>query len=129
MMTITERDELGRATKSVLSRDQASKMGKQSHAKRGSETADKILAEAGYDDDNPASEQLKVLVDYGVSGKSGAVAALRDVRRITSTEEAATGPAVAVRPGNKCPTCHQYVLADMQIADDEMDSVIDDLDL
>ncbi len=113
----------------VLSSEKASEMGKQSHGKRGSETANKILAEAGYDDDNPASEQLKVLVDYGVSGKSGAVAALRDVRRITSTEEAAVSTAVAVKPGSKCPVCHQYVLADMQIPDDEMESVIDGLDL
>lgn len=113
----------------VLSSEQASEMGKQSHAKRGSETADKILAEAGFDDDNPAPEHLQVLVDYGVSGKSGAVAALRDVRRLTSTEEAAAGPAVAVKPGHKCPVCNQYVLADMEMTDETLDSVIEGLDL
>ena len=129
-MTIIERDEQGRIVKKVLSSEKAAEMGRRSHAKRGSETANKILAEAGFDADNKAPEHLQVLADYAVSGKSGAVVALRDFRKLTSIDETTVTPdQLTVKPGDKCPVCHQYVLADMQISEDELISVIDGLDL
>jgi hypothetical protein len=127
-MTIIERDEQGRIVKKVLSSEKAAEMGRRSHAKRSSETANRILAEAGFDADNQAPEHLQVLADYAVSGKSGSVVALRDFRKLTSSEETTVIPdQLTIKPGQKCPTCRQYLLTDLQLTDEQTEWIWDSI--
>ncbi len=123
---ITERDEQGRIVKKELSSKSASEIASRSHQKRNTEAGNRLLVEAGFDDDNPAPEHLAILADYGVSGKAGAVGALRDFRRLTGSAAGEDMPAGAiVHPGDICPTCKQYVMAGLEVTDDGQQAMVD----
>lgn len=121
-MAITKRDELGRATESKLSSEEASKMGKLSGKSRAGDSRDQLLKEAGYDNPDEAPESKRLLAQQAAKGYVPAIKGFLG-------KEEEKDVSVVVQPGDRCPTCQQYVLADMQIADDEMESVIDGLDL
>jgi hypothetical protein len=82
------------------------------------------LIEAGYEQPDQAPEHLRILARQAMSSTP----AMRDFLKLTKQMED-TVQAVEIQPGEKCPTCNQYVLADMKISDYEMDSVINELDL
>jgi hypothetical protein len=55
-------------------------------AKARDTTSSQLLAEAGFNDTNQAPEHLRLLSELASSGRSGAVAALRDFRKLTQPE-------------------------------------------
>jgi hypothetical protein len=118
---ITRDPETGRIVGKKLNSEKAAAMGRRSHAKRSSETANRILAEAGFDADNPPPEHLAVLAEYAVFGKSGAVAALRDFRRLVSPED--TRIIGAPLPGESCPTCGLVNLRGLRLDQVAMDAL------
>ena len=123
MMTITERDELGRVTKSVLSSERAKEIGKLGGAAKAGNSRDQLVKEAGYDNPDDAPEGKKLLAQQAAKGYVPAI------KGFLGKEDMKDVSVAVVQPGERCPVCHQYVLADMQIPDDEMESVIDGLDL
>ena len=114
--------ETGKFVSASLDSETAREMGKRSHAKNRSETAGALLAEAGFDEDNQAPEHLKVLARLATDGRSGAVAALRDFRRLTSISADEPG-AVVAEPGTVCPTCKQLVTYGMRITTEGLDEL------
>ena len=120
-MPILERDDLGRATKSVLSSEDASKMGKLSGKSRAGDSRDQLLKEAGYDNPDDAPESKRLLAQQAAKGYVPAI------KGFLSKEEAKDVSVVVVQPGERCPTCQQYVLADMQMSGETLDSVIEEL--
>ncbi len=123
MMPITERDERGRIVKSVISSEKAKEIGKLGGVAKGSNSRDQLLKEAGYDNPDEAPESKRLMAQQAVKGNVPAI------KGFLGKEDIKDVSVAAVQPGEKCPTCHQYVLADMQIPDEEMESVIDELDL
>ena len=123
MMPIIERDELGRATKATLSSEAASEMGKLSGKSRAGNSRDQLLKEDGYDNPDDAPESKRLLAQRAASGYVPAI------NKFMTDNHKGVVKVATVQPGDKCPVCHQYVLDDMQITDDEMESVIDELDL
>ncbi len=121
---ITERDEQGRIVKKELSSKSASEIASRSHQKRNSEAGNRLLASEGFNADNPAPEHLAVLAEYAVGGKSGAVGALRDFRRLTGSAAGEDMPAAAmVHPGDICPTCKQYVMAGLEVTGEDQGAI------
>ncbi len=122
MMTITKRDSKGRILPGgkVLSSEEAKDLVKQKV--RAGTSRDQLLKEAGYDDPEEAPESKRLMAQEAAKGHIPAIKGFLG-------KEEAKDVSVVVQPGERCPTCHQYVLADMQITDDEMDSVINELDL
>ena len=127
MMTITKRDAKGRILPGgkVLSSEDA----KDLRSKRDDHKVirDQILKEAGYDnpDDAPAGERN--MADIAARGNYSAAKHYASSKPVKDQD--ATTPEGYPQPGEKCPTCHQYVLADLVMTDDELDIVIEILDL
>ena len=121
-MTITERDERGRVTKSVLSSERAKEIGKLGGAAKAGNSRDQLLKEAGYDNPDDAPEGKRLLAQQAAKGYVPAI------KGFLAKEDMKDVSVAVIQPGERCPTCHQYVLVDMQIPDDEMESVIDGLD-
>ncbi|MHC4413538.1 MAG: hypothetical protein ACYSW6_11325 [Planctomycetota bacterium] len=106
-MTILERDpETGQITKAELSTAEAKRRGAMSHDKKVNGKAGKLLLEAGYDEDNQAPFHLAVIAEYAVSGKSGAVSAMRDFRRLTNPG-VDIDSMISLQAGETCPACGQ----------------------
>ncbi len=122
---ITDRDpETGQIRSKTLDSQTAKEIGSLSHQPRRTGKANRLLVEAGFDDDNPAPEHLAILADYGVSGKAGAVGALRDFRRLTGSAAGEDMPAAAmVHPGDICPTCKQYVMAGLEVTGEDQGAI------
>ncbi len=125
MMTITARDSKGRILPGgkVLSSEEAKDLVKQKGKVRAGTSRDQLLKEAGYDNPDEAPESKRLLAQQAAKGYVPAI------KGFLGKEDAKDVSVAVVQPGDRCPTCHQYVLADMQITDDEMDSVIEGLDL
>ena len=123
-MTITKRDEMGRILPGgkVLSSEEAKALGNRGGKVKAGTSRDQLLKEAGYDNPDDAPESKRLLAKKAAEGYVPAI------KGFLSKEEA-KDVSVVVQPGERCPTCQQYVLVDMQITDDEMDSVIEGLDL
>ena len=124
IMAITERDERGRIVKSVISSEQAAEMGKRSRQVMKGTSRDKLLQEADYEDPDDAPEYLRILAKQALTSTP----AMKAYLQLTKTVEDVKAE-VTVQPGERCPTCHQYVLADMQMTEETLDSVIEGLDL
>ena len=77
------RDEQGRFTSTELSSEEAAEMARLRWSKPRQESRETLLAEAGYENEEDAPEHLRVLADIATSGRSGAVAAMRDFLRLT----------------------------------------------
>ena len=126
-MTIIKRDSLGRILPGgkVLSSEDATNQGKMRKGKKEKLTsASQLLQDAGYPDPEDAPERKKLMAQEAAKGNVPAI------RSFATKDELKAEVQVGYpAPGERCPTCQQYVLADMQITDDEMDSVIDGLDL
>lgn len=119
----------GRFVKASLEPETAAEMGRISHGKKRGTKANKLLQEAGYTDDNPAPEHLQVLAEYAVGGKSGAVAALRDFRRLTSAgdEDISAQPGKPA-PGSICPLCNELVMTDFRPSPSQLQQASDFLE-
>ena len=124
MMTITERNPDGTIKSSVLDSETAAAMGKRGREVMKGTSRDKLLQEADYDDPDDAPEYLRILAKQALTSTP----AMKAYLQLTRTVEEAKVE-VTVQPGEKCPTCSQYVLADMQMAEETLDSVIEGLDL
>ena len=112
---IVKRDpSTGRILKTELTPEQASEMGKRRWEKGRQSTRTTLLEEAGYPNSDDAPEHLTLLAEIASSGRSGAVAALRDFLRLTRPISGNPGEATVV-PGEKCPTCRQFVMRDMHL--------------
>ncbi len=125
MMTITERDSKGRFVTGgvTLSREEASRRGKLGGEAKSLASRDQLLKEAGYDDPEEAPESKRLLAQQAAKGYVPAI------KGFLSKDDVKDVSVVVVQPGERCPTCQQYVLADMQLSDGEMDGVINELDL
>ncbi len=123
-MTITKRDEMGRILPGgkVLSSEEASALRNSGGKVKAGTSRDKLLKEAGYDNPDEAPESKRLMAQQAAKGQVPAIKGFMG-------KEEAKDVSVVIQPGERCPTCQQYVLADMQITDDEMESVIDGLDL
>ena len=122
-MAITERDERGRIVKSTMSREEASERGKLGGLEKAQRYRDQLLREAGYDEPDEAPAAKRLLAMEAAKGN------VTSIKSFLSKSETKDVSVTVVQPGERCPTCQQYVLADMQMTDDEMDNVIDGLDL
>jgi len=100
----------GRIERMVLTSEAASSMAKSRFAKGrdNTTTSSQLLAEAGFNNTNQAPEHLRLLSELASSGRSGAVPALRDFRRLTRVEASEPGGLARPQPGEQCPLCGQW---------------------
>lgn len=126
-MTGDERDSKGRFTKKTLDSDTAKDMQARRWVKPREDAAKLLLAEAGYSEDNPAPEYLRILVDIAVSKKASAVPAMREVLRLTSKQDAIASPGKP-GPGTICPLCGELVFTDFRPTDGQLDDASEYLD-
>lgn len=118
------RDSKGRFTSTDLGTEEATRLGSiPKTPKVQKEAAEELLKEAGYDNPVDAPTRTKLMAKEAAKGNTTAI------KSFGTKEEAKDLKLQAVAEGEKCPTCGQYNLADMQINDDELDSIIDGLDL
>ncbi len=124
-MAITKRDKLGRILPGgkVLSSEQASAQGKLGGLAKAKNSRDQLLIEAGYDNPDEAPAAKRLLAMEAAKGN------VTSIKSFLSKNEAKDVSVVVVQPGDRCPTCQQYVIADMQMSEETMDSVIEGLDL
>ena len=103
---VITRGENGRFTTAQLDPATASKMGALSHGKHWQEAANRLLIDRGINPSD-ADEGLKTLAVIAVSGKSGAVQALRYLDLLMGYGQ----PDIPGRlfEGDTCPTCGQRV--------------------
>ncbi len=126
-MTITNRDSKGRILPGgkVLSSEEAKEIGSlQKGKKEKQSSADQLLQDAGYDNPEAAPMRKRLMAKEAAGGSVPAIKSFA-----TKGEIEAETPAGYPLPGEKCPTCRQYVLADMQIDDDFLEGIIYELDL
>lgn len=126
-MTITDRDKLGRIKKGgkVLTSEQASKQGKMQRekGKKQASSKDELLKDAGYDEPEDAPVTTRLMADAAAKGNVTAI------RTFAPNEETPTVKGHGYpQPNEKCPTCSQYVLADLQITEGEERYIIYSLD-
>lgn len=119
--------ETGQYIKKVLTTEKAREMQQASISKPIKETAASILAEAGYSQDHPAPASVKLMVDIAVSKKGNAVAAMREVMRMTGKTEKASKPGQPA-PGSMCPTCGELVITGYRPDDSQLAEASDYLD-
>lgn len=96
-------------------------------ASDNSNDIDELLEYLGLD--SPYDYQMAKLM---MGGKAGAVAASKELLKASAERgnfKSTKAKKIQLQPGEKCPTCQQYVLSLLQISDDELDKVIDSLDL
>lgn len=126
-MTIKERNPDGTIKKSQISSEEARDMQSKRWSKAKEDSADSLLKEAGYSDDNPAPEHLKVLAEMAASQKASAVAAMRDFVRLTARTETASKVGKPA-PGEICPLCDELVLRDFRPDASQLQLAADYLD-
>ncbi len=123
-MAITGRNPDGTIKSSKLTSEEASKLGKMQKKKEEKlKSADQLLADDGYPDPEEAPERKKLMATEAAKGVVTAI-------RYFSTKEDITeaGPAAAVQPGQVCPTCKQYVFADLILTEEQCGSVLEMID-
>ena len=112
---IVERGPDGRIIKAQLSSEEASALGKKSAEVRWSttKTAEILLAEAGYGEDNPPPEYAKIMANQAIKSHS----AMRDWRQFIGVGEVGSaetfetlGYYVPPKPGERCPRCGYWNL-------------------
>ena len=86
-------------------------------------STDQLLIEAGHEP-GKAPEHLRILAKQALSSTP----AMKAFLQLTRTAEESGDLAVAI-PGEQCPTCRQWVLADMQMTEETLASVVDGLGL
>lgn len=127
-MTITDRDpKTGQILPGgkVLPTEEAKRIGKMQKGKKEKlASADELLKDAGYDDPEDAPERRKLMAQEAAKGVIPAIKSFA-----TKDEQAAETRAGYPAPGETCQTCNQYVIADLQISDDELDDIIGRLEL
>ena len=79
IMTITERDELGRIKKGgkVLTSQEAGKIGKLGYQVKKASSREQLLVEAGYDNPKDAPEHLHILAKQAITSTPAMNAFLR----------------------------------------------------
>lgn len=114
-MSITKRGPDGRILPGgkELSSEEAREIQKAGAAKPRKDTAESILTEAGYSEDNPAPTSVKLLVDIAVSKRGNSVPAMREVLRMTGKTDKAGQPGKP-GPGSVCPLCNELVMTDFR---------------
>lgn len=124
-MTITDRDSKGRIKKGgkVLTSEQASIQGKMPKGKKEkSASRDQLLKESGYDDPDSAPESKKLLAEEASKGSVPAI------NKFLGKQEEITQSATLMQPGDFCPSCHQYVIRELQLDEDQLDSILESID-
>ena len=108
---VLKRDQQGKVREASLPPEIASKMGKARAANLAgarSERVLQLLRDRGINPDD-ADEGLATLAQIAISGRSGDVSALRYLDLLSGHYTPDTGGSVtAPRPGEQCPTCHQW---------------------
>lgn len=123
-MAIKERNPDGTIKSSTLSKEEASRLGSmQKKKKEKLKSADQLLADDGYPDPDDAPERKRLMAEQAAKGNVTAI-------RFFSTKEdiKEPGPSAAVQPGQVCPTCKQYVLTDLRMSEETLNSVIEMVD-
>ncbi len=123
-MAITERDSRGRVVKSVLTSEEASRMGSAPKSKKDKlKSVEQILIDDGYPKPAEAPERKRLMAEQAAKGNVTAI-------KYFSTKEdiKAASPTAAVQPGQVCPTCQQYVLVDLQLEDTQAEAVLEMID-
>ena len=123
-MAITERNPNGTIKSSKLSSDEAKRIGSMPKGKKEKlKSADQLLADDGYPEPEEAPERKRLMAEQAAKGNVTAI-------RFFSTKEdiKETGPAIAVQPGQTCPTCKQYVVTDLRLTEEQTGSVIEMID-
>lgn len=127
-MTITKRNPDGTIAKKELSSEEASAMGKRRWEKGKEDSAESLLAEAGYTDEHPAPEHLKVLAEIAASKSAGAVAAMRDFLKLTARVIEEPGKPGKPAPGTVCSLCGELVMTDFRPEARQLQQAADYLD-
>jgi len=108
---VLKRDQQGKVRQASLPPEIASRMGRARGAKAAgarSERVLQLLRDRGINPDD-ADEGLATLAEIAISGRSGGVAAMRYLDTLSGHYTPDTGGSVAApRPGEQCPTCHQW---------------------
>ena len=118
----TVRDPVtGQFIKKHLSSEEARAMQKRRYEKPREDTAESILAEAGYSDDNLAPASVKLMVDIAVSKKGNSVAAMREVLRMTGKIDK-TGQPGKPAPGTICSMCGELVMTEFRPDDSQLEA-------
>ena len=121
----TVRDPVtGQFIKKHLSSEEARAMQKRRYEKPREDTAESILVEAGYNDENQAPASVKLMVDIAVSKKGNSVAAMREVLRMTGKTDQAGKPGKPA-PGTMCPLCNELVMTEFRPDADQLDAAMD----
>ena len=118
-MTITERHPDGRIKKKSLSSEEAARIGKKGYSVKKANSTDQLLIEAGHEP-GEAPEHLRILAKQALSSTP----AMKAFLQLTRTAEESGDLAVAI-PGEQCPTCRQWVLADMQMTEVEIGEMLE----
>ena len=84
---------------------------------------DVLLAEAGHDDPSKAPKVLQVVCEQIAERGPRSIQAAVQYRQLTSRQEASS--AGKVRPGDRCPTCHQWVLFGLELTDEQVGAAIE----
>ena len=122
-MSITKRGPDGRILPGgkELSTEEARELQELRYSKPLKDTAESILAEAGYSDDNPAPASVKLMVDIAVSKKGNSVAAMREVLRMTGKIDKQGQPGKPA-PGTICSLCGELVMTEFRPDADQLDA-------
>ena len=88
---------------------------------------DALLEEAGYGPENPAPQSLITLAELAVNQKAGAVAAMREVLRLTG-KPGDTGKQGKPGPGTICPLCGELVFTGYRPTSKDMDRAVSHID-
>ena len=123
-MTITERHPDGRIKKKSITSEEAKRIGKMGYSVKKANSTDNLLIEAGHKQPDKAPEHLRILAKQALSSTP----AMKAFLQLTRTTEESGDLAVAI-PGEQCPTCRQWVLAELQMSEEEVASVVDGLGL
>ena len=124
-MAITERNPNGTIKSSKLSKEEASRMGSAPKGRKDKlKSVDQILVEDGYPDPTVAPERDKLMA---AQAAKGVVTAIKYFS--TKVDKKTTSLAIPVEAGKQCPTCKQYVLADLVIGEELIGSVLEAIEL
>ena len=124
-MAITSRNPDGTAKTSTLTSEEASAMGKRSHQVLKDNSHERLILEAGYNDkDNPCPEHMRILAKQAITSTPAMNSWIKLTAKVIGPQDM-----IVVNPGDKCPVCQQWVLADLQMTKEDMDSVVEGLGL
>jgi glutaredoxin len=106
-MPTLERDTDGKILHSHLTSKEAASMGQKRWSKAYDDKINSLLTSRGLDPTD-CDEGIKALAKIAVTGRSGAVSALRYLDTLTNFYNPNQGDIIKVGPSEQCPYCKRY---------------------